>query len=280
MHASSKWIWLDCAVTRDQYGEFYDSFTYTGGSVCLQISADSNYAVYLNGQPVDSGQYPDFPHYKIYDELDLTPAVRPGKNHLAIIVWYYGESNMSYFRGRAALRYVLDVDGSPVCRSDEATLSRQSPAYRNNYGKIITGQLGFSFHYDLTREDGWMQGALFGFAPSRVVEQELPLFPRPIPKFIVGAPIESACIRSDENRYLFDLGRESAGYLFCRLRADRRQKLLIAYGEHIVDGGVRRHIGGRDFSVELTVGEGENEYFNPFRRLGLRYLEVFSEAPV
>ena len=32
--------------------------------------------------------------------------------------------------------------------------------------------------------------------------------------------------------------------------------------------------------MEVTVKEGENTYLNPFRRLGLRYLEVFCEAPI
>ncbi|MBR6709503.1 MAG: hypothetical protein IKL84_07490, partial [Clostridia bacterium] len=280
MYHTSKWIWLDREVTRDQYGEFYDTFTYTGGNIKLQISADSNYAVYLNGKPVDSGQYPDFPHYKVYDELDLTSAAVPGQNHLAIVVWYYGETNMTYYRGNAALRYALEIDGKPVCVSSRETLSRLSQTFQNNYRKIITGQLGYSFHYDLTREDGWMLGALNGFSASRIVEQDLPMYRRPIPKFSIGDPAESFCLLGEGNRYLYDLGRESCGYLFCRLRSDRPQKLVIAYGEHIVDGGVRRKVGHRDFSVELTVRAGENEYFNPFRRLGLRYLEVFSEAPI
>jgi hypothetical protein len=47
-----------------------------------------------------------------------------------------------------------------------------------------------------------------------------------------------------------------------------------------VDGGVRRLIGTRDFSVEVRLHPGWNEYLNPFRRLGLRYLEAFSDSPV
>lgn len=48
----------------------------------------------------------------------------------------------------------------------------------------------------------------------------------------------------------------------------------------IADGSVRRLIGGRDFSVEYTLRAGVNENMNPFRRLGLRYLEVSCEEPV
>ena len=88
MKINSKWIWLDREAAADTYGEFYDRFLYEGGKAELRISADSNYAVYVNGKLADSGQYPDFPHYKIYDTLDLTPYVRVGENHLGITAWY------------------------------------------------------------------------------------------------------------------------------------------------------------------------------------------------
>ena len=90
MKTNSRWIWLDREATTDSYGEFYEAFDFAGGSGELLISADSNYAVYVNGKLVDSGQYPDFPHYKVYDCLDLTPYLKVGKNHLGITVWHYG----------------------------------------------------------------------------------------------------------------------------------------------------------------------------------------------
>lgn len=38
----------------------------------LQISADSNYAAYINGRLAAWGQYADYPYDKIYDEVDVT----------------------------------------------------------------------------------------------------------------------------------------------------------------------------------------------------------------
>ena len=126
-----------------------------------------------------------------------------------------------------------------------------------------------------------MMGRLDDFSPSNVVEQELPLFERPIPKFNIGPETPAQCILAENDRhFLFDLGRESVGYLSFRLHSSAKQKMTIAYGEHIVDGGVRRLVGGRDFSVEYTLAAGENRSMNPFRRLGLRYLEVFCEEAV
>ena len=281
MKANSKWIWPSKEVQADQYGEFYQSFDYIGEKAELRISADSNYAVYVNGKLAASDQYPDYPHYKVYDVIDLTPFCVQGVNHLAIVVWYYGVSNYSYVVGKAALRYELWMDEKLQGCSDERTLSRLSRVYRNGYLKTITGQLGLSYWADLTQEDGWMLGETEDFSASPVVDQQLPMFPRPIQKFEIDGHVEAKLIWQEDNRhFLFDLGQESVGYLDFCVCSSAQQKMLVAYGEHIVDGGVRRLIGGRDFSVEYTLRAGENIHMNPFRRLGLRYLEVFCEKSV
>ena len=281
MNLNGKWIWLGDEATPDSYGEFYGDFDYSGEEAELLISADSNYAVYLNGVFVNSGQYPDYPHYKVYDRLSLTEFCRAGKNRLSVIVWYYGESNMSYYPGLAGLLYDLRLNGETVLATDENTRSRLSPTYRHGRKHWITTQLGFDFHYDVTKEDHWMTEGDDGFCHSRLLGVEYPMTLRPIQKFVIGAPIDSQLVLSEnDTRFLYDLGRESVGYLDLWVESSCEQEVLIAYGEHIVDGGVRRLIGPRDFSVKVTLKEGENRYFNPFRRLGGRYLEIFSESPI
>lgn len=284
MKANSKWIWPVCEAGVDQYGDFYQGFEYAGQKAQLYISADSNYAVYVNGKLAASNQYPDFPHYKVYDQIDLTPFCTHGDNRLAIVVWYYGISNMSYIPGNAALRYELWLDEMLAGVSDQNTLSRISRTFRNGYQKTITGQLGLSYLYDFSGQDDWMVGEGDGFHTSCVVKQDPPLFERPIAKFMIGAFQSGQMIdvddAQDHKHFLFDLGRESVGYLQFKAISDHIQKMTVCYGEHIVDGGVRRKIGGRDFSVEYILRPGENANLNPFRRLGLRYIEVFCEEPL
>ena len=74
----AKWIWVNQDMEKDTYGEFYSTFEYREGEVILALSVDSNYVLYVNGKFVNSGQYPDFPHYKIYDKLDITSYCQPG----------------------------------------------------------------------------------------------------------------------------------------------------------------------------------------------------------
>jgi hypothetical protein len=277
----SKWIWKDGFEGFDLYCDFYDSFHYDGGKASLKVSADTNYALYINGVFLESGQYADYPHYKIYDELDVTEYCKKGTNHIAITVWYHGKATLCYYPGKPSLRYELCTHGKTVAVSDESTLCRVSREYESGLCKLITTQMGYSFHCDLTENDGWRDGALEGFERASVVEQELPISKRPIKKLLFGEPSDTKLIKSENNtHFLYDIGFEEVGYIAFKLRSSAKQKLTITYGEHILDGGVRRIIRDRDFSVEITVGEGESIYMNPFRRLGLRYLEVFAKEPI
>lgn len=281
MWEKSEWIWTRSENQNDVYGEFSDTFLFSGNDACLYISADSNYEVCINGVFVNSGQYPDFPHYKVYDKLDISPYCKDGENTLSVTVWYYGAANMSYFPGKAALRYEIYSGEKLVCFSSESTLSRVSPAYRNGYQKEITSQLGFSFLYDAAKEDNWKNGELHGFEHSISVPQELKMYERPVRKFLIGEKCNCNLVKSDGNKhFLYDVGREEVGYFSIKLRSSVKQKLTVCYGEHIIDGGVRRIIGTRDFSFEIIVGGGKTVYTNYFRRLGLRYLEIFAQDDI
>lgn len=281
MNPKAKWIWKKDFTGKDLYCDFYDSFDYQGGKVTMEISADSGYALYINGVFADSGQYADYPHYKVYDVLDITKLCKEGKNHIAIVVTHCGGDFFTYQPGTAALRYALSVDGHCVTASGEATSCRESRTYESGLCKVITAQLGYSFHYDITEEDGWMQGDLQGFEKAAVVNQDLPVFSRPCKKLSWEENAPATLLKNEGGtHFLYDMGREEVGHLTLKLRSSKKQKILFAFGEYLIDGKVNRIIDSRDFSVEVTVKEGENTYLNPFRRLGLRYLEVFCEDPI
>ena len=153
------WIWCNADPKEDEYGEFIDTFDRQSGKTVLRISADSNYAAYINGSPVAFGQYADYPYDKIYDEIDITAACRDGENRLAVIVWYYGtDTTQVYYPGNAGLIYEVCSGDRVLCKSGRNSLSRLSRAYKSHTRRLITEQLGFSFSYDASREDGWITG--------------------------------------------------------------------------------------------------------------------------
>ena len=274
----ANWIWLKDGEMTNSFGEFYIPFNYSGGKVTFRISVDSEYALYIGGEYVSSNQYSDFPHYKIYDEIDITKYLTVGDNSIAVEVWYMGEGNASYFPGNAGLWYEILLDGKKVAESGENTLSRLSRVYENGLKKKICSELGFTYHYDANKEDGWKTGSLDGFTNSVLTQAMQPL-PRPVKRLEI-LPLRKGELIKNEKSYLFDLGEEEVGYLKFRIFSSKKQRINIAFGEHIKDGGVRRFYEHRDFSYEVTLREGITEFANYMRRIGARYLEITSEDEI
>lgn len=279
---NAQWIWTNSCAKNDEYGEFYSEFCHNGGKVTVNISADSNYALYINGKLATFGQYADFPYDKVYDTVDITDFCRNGKNSLAVVVWYYGlDTSSVYCPGNAAVMFEVLEDGDEVCSSGPHTFSRMSTTYKNHYCKNITWQVGYSFLYDASAKDNWMIGELCGFAQSTVVNQKLPLRPRPCEKLVLQEAVKAQKIKTiSPTVALYDLGINTVGFLSVKITSSKKQLITVSYGEHIADGSVRRLIGGRDFSVEIIVPGGVTEYTNPFRRLGCKYIEINSEYPL
>ena len=167
---SAEWIWLNSVPGEDEYADFLCSFSGSpGGGWRLRIAADSNYTAYLNGRLAAFGQYPDYPGYKVYDDIDISDFVRVGENRLVVIVWYYGRSSQTYIKGEAGLIFEVVRDGRVVAFSSADTLSRRSRDYISGRCKNITYQLGFTYTYDITRDDGYIFKCNSGFEGSRVV---------------------------------------------------------------------------------------------------------------
>ena len=92
-----------------------------------------------------------------------------------------------------------------------------------------------------------------------------------------GAPIVATLkpINEYDGAYfIVDLGREEVGLISFTLDAPAGTLIEFGHGEHLVDGRVRIHLGGRNFADSYICRDGENSYTLPFRRIGGRYIEV------
>ena len=278
MFSKSKWIWLAEGETEDQYVEFTDTVVYDGSSkVSIALSVDSNYTLYVNGNLVDAGQYADFEHYKIYDTVELTPFLQAGENRLLILAYHSGYKNGSRYQyGKAGLIFeVQNEQGELLSYSSPSTLSRPSPAYVSGRCVLVTSQLGYTFLYDANKEN---EG---DFVPSATVEKPYALFPRPIKKSKIGERRAMKTVtKIDDCHYLIDLGGEAVGVASLELCSEVAQTVTVAWGEHLLDGGVRKELGNRHFSYQYRTCVGENRFDDYMLHLGCRYIEVFSEAPI
>jgi len=290
----AEWIWAarngEYSPAADEYAEFVEELQLSSPSLLLNISADSNYAAYLNGYLVAFGQYADYPYDKVYDEIDISRWARVGKNVLAVRVWYYGiDTASTYYPGKAGVIYSLFSEGAHIRSSGEATPSRYSPTYRQHGVKNITWQLGLSFVYDANGADAWCLGEADGrapFAPSVLTGYKASLRPRTcrrpeLGETALGREVSGEGIKPHSpNGKIYDLGREHVGFITLKFNSPDGKPVEVAFGEHIADGRVRRDVGGRYFAFTYIPTKGENCYMNPFRRFGCRYIELIPEGEI
>ncbi len=268
----SKWIWLSGDEEIDSYAEFIDKIEYFGEKVTLNLSADTDYVIFVNGNYVASNQYGDFEHYKIYDTVDITDHLKVGKNLLTFLVYHNGSPTSRYRPYAAGLIYEAVSSGKVICASSAKTLSRKEPHYVSGRRLMITCQLGYSFSYDSTAKDD------IPYLPSRVVDKSCCFFPRPIKKQRVLSEVTPSSMKKlGEGHYLIDLGREVVGLPSLRLNSSTEQNIRVAWGEHLEDGGVRITVGGRNFYYEYRARAGENAFSEFMLRIGCRYIETFAE---
>ena len=287
----SKWIWPTDSARPDEYAEFYEVIDFYGKGAELYISSDSNYTVYINGSLAAFGQYADFPYKKVYDRIDVSRYMRQGKNLVAFRVWYYGiDTSSTYYPGRAGLIYSLYGDGALIAYSSSATLSRLSPTFVQHKCKEITVQLGLSFEYDSKLADCWMLGEpdeRFPFTNSVEVAispemRERTCRPTEFGETIKGREISGKdIVPVSKCGRIFDFGKEAVGFICLKFKSESDAPVTVAFGEHIIDGHVRRKIGARDFSFIYHPTRGElNYYMNAFRRFGCRFVEIISDEPI
>lgn len=272
---TGEWIWENSDNREDEHCEFRTLFyAEQGNCVRVRISCDTDFVLYINGITAGFGQYPDYPHYKIYETFDVSAEVRSGENILAIEA-YHGGSCSTHWLGKSGLRFDVEVDGKIVLGSGAHVQSRLSRIYESHVKRYVSPQLGYSYNCDLCKEDCWRTQYVDGFHDSVIIEgMATEFFPRPIEKVRLGEFSEGKLLDNAAVPHLYDLGRETTGYPELTVRSDRPVSLRFCWGEHIADGEVRSIIQNRDFSVIITVPAGETEFTSLFLRLGARYLQI------
>lgn len=277
---NSQWIWLQQEATeKNEYADFSAVFTAEKSKKpALCICSKAEYAVYVNGMFVGFQQFGDFPTRKVYDEYDLTDFVVDGENLLSVVALSKNYNSSSHIANGKGLIFEITDEQGLVLASDEKVLSRLSRSYRSGPIHNITGQLGMSFYYDCAADESWIStpqtAGENGFAYSVVSDKKIYFIPRPVPRLCLKEKVAF----KDIGKGIYDGGKELVGQLYFEIESDTDKELDIHYGEHIVDGGVRYAMGGRNFTVHFHLKKGVNRFMGWFLRFGLRYLQLADTA--
>ena len=300
MFSDAKWIWTE-KEDINQYVELRMNFALAGdtGPAELVISADNEYAAYINGAPAGWGQYDDFPMHKAYNAHDVSALVKPGENELVIRAYHQGVNSYQYLPGPAGVIFALTAGENRIV-SGEGCEARAYAQYFSGDMEKVSGQLGYTFAYDASRPDA-------DWAPARIVAERegTELYPRPVRQLIAGDEAAATEVfrgayvlrggdtpaRKMQNAFIsvgddpagaegrvliFDLGRETTGFFCFEAECPDECEILIGYGEHLDDGRVRTAIGPRNFGFSYRAVRGNNRFEHVFRRIAGRYIQVFA----
>lgn len=269
----AKTIWIESENRPDTYAEFMGGFQTTQeDNVYLNLACDSHFAVYINGELACFGEAADYPWYQLYHRVDITKYCSE-QNEMKILVWYLGTDSQTYIKGDAGVWFEVTQNDKVLQKSGSHVLSRKNICFKNEYCKMLTLQLGYSFYYDNTVEN------TLPYTESIESEKMYEFHPRKVGYLTLGERVPVAYSKTTDG-YMVDLGEETVGFLELAFTSEKEQEVLIAYGEYLKDGQVARILAERDFSVEFKAKKGENKYLNPLRRLAGRYLQVFCEEPL
>lgn len=254
-----------------------------GSQARLYITCHGLYEAYLNGMRVgDFVLAPGSDTYNkklTYQTYDVTELVKEGKNDVQVILgdgWYRscsgvdGERNL--FGEDIALYFQLEVDGVPVCISDEKWQATQDGPIREN--DMQQGEI-----YDARKESltSWHEVKVQDFQITHfkgsnsvpVVEQE-----RFTGKIMITPNGET----------VIDYGQNLAGYVEFTVDAKEGQTLIMTHGESLDENGNftienfqdrKRHKEGEiKQRVELICRNGRNHYKSKFTIWGFRYAKI------
>lgn len=237
----AQWIWKN-TVERNEYVEFITNFEVSSaGKIKIDISAHSNYALYVNGELAGCGQYADYPFYKVFDSIDISAFTVSGKNTVAIICYYMGEFVATNYDMAPGLWFKVQDNKAVLAQSSSAVLCRKSFQYQG-LNEFITPQLGYNYCRNMTKNDGWTEKNYIpsGFVCSTEYNLDYKLFSRPI-KLLQMQPPKSGKIIS---RGLFMLnGGETAAQIM------NRAKLFNISDESV-------NLGGTVLTTQTESGDG------------------------
>lgn len=305
-----KYVWL-AQEEDDSFAEFRDSFLYDGGTVTLEITADYQFAAYVNGAFAANSQYADLPDYKVVSRYDISGLCRMGENTLTVKAYHPAADYSQSYKMTACVRFCVFTEEQTLVASSEKTLCRQDTAY--SPGGMLTPQLGVGYCYDFTaREASWYPAKVLfpGYTEvDKPIENtyllDMPAKPavsgayiltdgdtagqkmqrawqKPLCSMLDKFPVTVESQEGDGIYLLIDLEDERAGYPYLSVTSEEDAVAYLGWGEHLTDGRIRTEISVRSFAVTLRLKAGLNQFSDYLRRIGARYLCLYvqSKRPV
>lgn len=262
-----RWIWapgVQIGGERNDYCYLRKTFDLPAEPVKapVRLTADNRYQLFVNGKRICRGPARCVPWHQAYDEVDLAPHLRKGKNCLAVLALHFGVSTFQSVE-RGGLGFLLDgevrcADGATVAVHTDTTWKAMRDTARRRDIARYTIQLGFQEDVDAAllparwnqisfRDRAWPDAQVLGIAQTMPFEA---FEPRGIPfsreSSMTFARLAGEFTGKNGNEYLRpdDLGA---------LIADERYTRARSGSVRSPEAMLRR---GREFTVVKSPGQG------------------------
>ena len=246
----------------------------------MLVSADDYYKLYINGAYVCEGPAAGYPSSYYYNDVDVTPFLKKGKNTIALDVYYQGLINRVWVSGDMRQGFIceLNADGRTLLRSDESW-HYICPSSRTQ-GEIYGYDTQAAEKIDLRGEpenwknsdfddSAWPCCALRTNADYRFVTE-----PVPVPKAEIVRP---ELVRREGNTALYDFGREIVGVPIVKVSGEAGGEVLLRCAEELnEDGSARFRLRCNCVYEDSIILNGKTVETEPYDYKGFRYVETVS----
>ncbi len=264
------------------------------------VTADSGYVLWVNGQFVSTGKFTDPFSGTLFDKVEITDSLKPGKNQILFLV-------SATKNDTANLAFEIQTD-------DDTLLLESTAATRYAYGTQYH-ESPLLFDYDAMGSSllNWQDCAesdeiqriqyrtknIIDILPRcdvRVCAQGLYLNAdnhRVSPAmhmkraYICSQEIDSMSedgfrftapqdVPSDGMYVILDLGAEETGYFDLEIEANPNTEIQIAFGEHLDDLRVHTDENKQDLTASYICRGDRTEHFTYYKTpITCRYIQLF-----
>lgn len=249
------------------------------GRTVLLITADDYYKLYVNGTFITQGPSPAYPGAYYYNRVDITDALLPGKNVIAVHLYYQGQINRVWNSGDRRFALAAEFEGGQAPHETLSWRYRCSDAYTGEttgYGTLyledFDGRRWEADWADTSYDDtAWEQMVEANWADYRLIPQPT----RPL------AVYEQAPERMEEyapGHFLVDMGTELTGALLLTAKGKAGEKIEIRCAEEMEEGRedtVRYQMRCGCTYREIWTLAGGTSHNEPYDYKGFRYANIY-----
>ena len=267
--------------------------------VCLRITADDYYKLYINGKYAGQGPAPAYPEHYYYNEINITPFLHEGRNILAVHLYYQGLVNRVWNSGDGRFGLAAEIietgrggkqnapeasagSGTEPARKTECR--RREPLWKYQICHAFSGDpTGYDTQYlenfDSRRwEENWREESFDDSTWAHMVKMQKADYccSRQPTDMLSVTFRQPELIRKTPQGWFIDMGEEITGALTLRAESEKDGgRIRIRCGEELEDNGqVRFQMRcGCNYEEIWTLRQGECR-LEPYDYKGFRYAHL------